>query len=281
MSLRLYTLYSGSSGNAAFLRVGGLRLLIDAGRSYRALKEALATIGESPDQIDAVLLTHEHVDHVGALRMLCKKHAPAVYAYEPCAMALSQSAHPDTDAIRACLRPFSDEAPFSLCDTAGGAVTVTPFHVPHDSAACVGYRIEGAGHAVGYATDIGYATRGLLSHLCGCDTLVLEANHDLALLREGPYPAHLKARILSEGGHLSNPDSARCCVHLAQNGARRILLAHLSEQNNTPLLAFRTVYTALQEQGLCDTCTVAVALRDTPTCLYDTERTQKEACPSC
>ncbi len=278
MALRLYSLYSGSSGNAYFIRAGALCLLIDAGRSLRALTGALDTIGESVSSLCAVLLTHEHTDHTSALRLLCKKHRVPVYlAAESARTPLFCDPSPDTAPLCACLHPFAADQPFSLCAADGISCTVTPFRVPHDSAACVGYRIDTPEGSIGIATDIGYATKGLLSHLCGCDYLIFEANHDVQMLKNGPYPAHLKARILSQGGHLSNADSARCCVHLAQQGARRILLAHLSEHNNTPLAAFRAVYTAMQERNLCERCTVAVALRDEPTCLYDaagaTERT--------
>ena len=271
MIFKVYTLYSGSSGNAVLVRVGDVRLLFDAGRSFRCLSQAIEAVGESVQALDAVFISHEHSDHTAALKLLSRRHPIPIYLAQAVAEApCFCGTHADSQAMREHLHPIAPDTPICFYDAAGNPLCrVIPFSLPHDSAACFGYRIETPVATVAVATDIGYPTKELMAHLQGCDYVILEANYDTQLLNDGPYPLALKQRITSTGGHLSNDESAQCCVCLAKQGVRRILLAHLSDQNNTPVLAYKTVWSQLQQQGLQDGCLLSVAQRYEPTCLYD------------
>ncbi len=244
------------------MRSGRIGILVDAGRSCRCLTEALAKIGETPKGLTALFVTHEHIDHIRGIPVLAKQGAFPVYATAPTASAGKLDQLPGDR-----WKPLAVGEKLTFCE-GEDVVTVTPFAVPHDSAFCVGYRIDTPEGSVGIATDIGYPTQGMMSVLRGCDYLIFEANHDPVMLKTGPYPFPLKQRILSRGGHLANEDSARCCVAFAQSGSKGILLAHLSEQNNTPQKALDAVERALGDAGQ-HRCTVAVADRFSPTCLAD------------
>jgi phosphoribosyl 1,2-cyclic phosphodiesterase len=242
------------------VQYGDHRFLIDAGRSCRAISCALSQIGVDLCKVEALFLTHDHRDHTGAIDMLCKKAtALPVYLTDACRQASVFADHTLPHLHRICA-----EEPLAF-----GNVSITPFALPHDSADCVGYCIATPTHRIGYATDIGYPTQSMMQHLRGCDYVVLESNHDVARLKSGPYPELLKARILSRGGHLSNDDAARCAFDLVQNGTRRILLAHLSEENNTPDLAMRAMQECLAQAQRA--VRIKIADPKTPVCLIDHE----------
>lgn len=238
-SLKL--LYSGSEGNAALLTVGNKALLIDAGRTAKALTAALTAAGVDPNSLSAILLTHEHRDHTAALDVFLKHHPVPVHTTAASAAKLRALG---SEALSACLVEHAPRFALSFDD-----IEIRAFETSHDSAACVGYRIqlgrgEGA-HTVGYATDLGVVTPTVEDALTGCEAVVIECNHDEELLMTGPYPFPLKRRIASRYGHLSNRDCAALCARLAAAGTRRFLLAHLSETNNDPLLALGEVQAAL------------------------------------
>lgn len=231
--LIIATLYSGSGGNAVYVRAGGTELLIDAGKSARALERGLAAVGSSLSSIDAIFVTHEHTDHVGALEVVSKRYAIPVHMTEAsaencvtgsCALEKNLATHP---------------AGFSVLL---GDVHVRSFVTPHDSAMSVGYTVEfeadGARRRFGIATDMGTVTKEVRDALCGCDYVIIESNHDLDMLKNGPYPAYLKRRILSANGHLSNIDCAAFLPELVESGTQKILLAHLSRENNRPQIAY-------------------------------------------
>ncbi len=239
---RYCTLYSGSTGNAAYLETPHARILIDAGKCTRTLLSSLRAIGVEPDTLDAIFVTHEHSDHVAALEVLAKKHPiPVHILYKS---ALRYSAVPP-EALCRCLQ-IHKEAPFTVTV---GDVTVSAFETPHDSRASVGYRFAFPGESgmihVGYATDIGYLSPILREALIGCEAVVLESNHDVDMLMDGPYPYDLKLRIRSRRGHLSNRECAELAAELAGQGTTWFLLAHLSEQNNHPDLAYDETNSAL------------------------------------
>ena len=244
--MKICSLYSGSRGNAVFIECGGVKLLIDAGKSARALKKALAEIGESPASLDAILITHEHCDHISALEVLREEEAVPIHAAGGCAEKLASL---PSDYIQNNLVSHTPLFRLEL-----GAVTVTSFVTPHDSACSVGYRMEweenGSLRSIGYATDVGYVTDEVLAGLLGCEAVVIEANHDVEMLRTGPYPYHLKQRILSRHGHLCNTDCALLAARLAERGTQHFLLAHLSEKNNHPDLALDEVFAALGDSRL-------------------------------
>lgn len=248
---RLFTLYSGSEGNAAYLETPGARILIDAGKCTRTLTASLREVGVSPDELDAIFITHEHRDHIAALEVLTKRHPIPVHMLLKSA-ELFRATQPE--ALCSCL-VLHKQPNFAVTV---GDVTVRAFPTMHDSRASVGYRFDLSGVSVGYATDTGCVTEEMETMLCGCETVVLESNHDEELLMSGPYPYELKLRIKSRRGHLCNRDAAALAVRLAESGTRHFLLAHLSEINNYPDIAYDETASALAGTG----ATVAVAAPD-------------------
>lgn len=242
MNYRLCTLYSGSTGNAAYLETPGARILIDAGKCTRTLIASLKSIGVDVDTLDAIFITHEHTDHVSSLEVLAKKHPIPVHILLKSALRYKDT---QPEALCNCLKIY-DKVPFTARI---GDVTVTSFATPHDSRASVGYRFEFSDGEktvrIGYATDIGYITEEIRVGLSGCEAVVLESNHDVDMLMSGPYPYDLKLRIRSKRGHLSNRDCADFASELAGQGTKRFLLAHLSEENNYPDLAYDETFSAL------------------------------------
>jgi phosphoribosyl 1,2-cyclic phosphodiesterase len=235
--IKICSLYSGSKGNSILVRSERARILVDAGKSARALVSALESIGESIENIDAIFITHEHTDHVSALATLSKRYHIPIHATSGCVRALDRK----YDGLFDCLV----EHPVVFEETVGD-ITVSSFRTSHDAASPVGYKFSTEdGFSAGIMTDTGIVTVAAAKALSGCRAVVLEANHDLEMLQNGIYPDHLKARIAGKFGHLSNEVSARFAAHLADNGTRHFLLAHLSEDNNTPSLAQKTVELAL------------------------------------
>lgn len=242
-SYRFCTLYSGSSGNAAYLETPHARILIDAGKCTRTLVSSLKEIGVDVHTLDAILITHDHNDHIGALEVLTKKHPIPVHMLYKSALRY-QATQPE--ALCACLHMYKTAADLHLQI---GDVTVTAFPTPHDSRDSMGFRftldLDGTEHRIGYATDIGYVSDSVKQGLLGCESVVLESNHDEEMLKNGLYPYDLKVRILSRKGHLSNRDCADFACELYEHGMRNLLLAHLSEHNNVPDIAYDETSCAL------------------------------------
>lgn len=240
------SLYSGSKGNSVLIRSESARILIDAGKSAKALCAALCSVGEDISNIDAIFITHEHCDHVKALEVLLKKHPIPVHIVEASAKKLIGGGLLDFAELFCIHKP--------RFEVKIGNMTVSSFETSHDSEFSVGYKIDvDCGDSVkhiGYATDVGYVTESVRSSLTGCETVVLESNHDLDMLMEGPYPYDLKLRIASNRGHLSNADCAALAAELCANGTKNILLAHLSEENNRPELAFDEVFSAVADDSV-------------------------------
>lgn len=239
---RFCTLYSGSEGNAAYLETPGARILIDAGKSARTLTSSLRRLDTTPDELNAIFITHEHRDHVAALEVLTRKHPVPVHMLLECAMRYRDS---QAEALCNCLVLYR-QPDFT---TAVGDVTVRAFPTRHDSRASVGYRFDFDGVSVGYMTDTGSVTDDMERALTGCEAVVLESNHDEDMLMSGPYPYDLKLRIKSPRGHLSNRDAAALAMRLAERGTRRFLLAHLSETNNYPAIAYDETSSVLAGTG--------------------------------
>ena len=253
---RIVSLYSGSGGNSTFIRVGDDAILIDAGKSARALCRALTDIGEDIDNIKAIFITHEHTDHVSALEVIAKKHALPIHITAVSAERFDERSTP------CCLSRMMTHG-IEFCEQVG-ELKISSFRTPHDSRMSVGYRIEffegEQKRAIGFATDIGYISDEIRENLCGCEAVVLESNHDLDMLMTGPYPRDLKLRVASKRGHLSNRECAEFAIELAESGTRGILLAHLSKENNEPTLALEESERALGGLGVC----VSVADPDLP-----------------
>lgn len=225
-SVSLISLYSGSKGNCTYLRYGEDEILIDAGRSLRALASALQSVGGDVARIKAIFITHEHSDHISALEMLSKKYRIPIHMTEDSAKkVLATTTYVKSNLI--CHTPCFEEQV--------GSLTIRSFPTPHDSDMSVGYTIGlPNGEKIGYATDIGHITEKIRENLLGASAVVIESNHDTRMLREGPYPAWLKMRIDSPRGHLSNADCCAFLPELAASGTKDIMLAHLSAENNTP-----------------------------------------------
>ena len=242
MAYRLCTLYSGSTGNATYLETPGARILIDAGKCTRTLIQSLKSIGVDVDSLDAIFVTHEHTDHIASLEVLTKKHPIPVHILLQSAQRYAKN---PPEALCHCFVLYRS-APFTV---QVGDVTATAFATPHDSRASVGYRFtfpDGEQTvSIGLATDIGYITDTIRAGLTGCESVVLESNHDVEMLMYGPYPYDLKLRIRGKRGHLSNRDCADFAAELAGQGTRNFLLAHLSEENNYPDLAHDETFSAL------------------------------------
>lgn len=243
---------SGSSGNAALVSCGDTHLLLDAGISLRRIRQSLAELDLAMEDIDALLITHSHKDHICALSTLLKHHALPIYATRETAWELS-SQYAGIDRL---LRPFDAGARFTV-----GAFSVDTFSTVHDTAGSVCYRIESADGAVGLLTDTAYVTEQAFETLRGVDFLMLEANHDVERLCSGSYPPALKERIM-RSGHLSNEEAACFAVSSVSCGTRDILLIHLSAENNTSELAVGAVQRALRAQGREDISVSAAPRRE-------------------
>ena len=238
--MRIVTFASGSSGNCCLVSDGKTNILIDAGISMRRIVSCLAELGLTPRDICGVLITHEHSDHISGLPMLLKHYGVKLYAPGELCKVLD-SYKPE---FRASLNYIEMNEKAAI-----GELTVTPFRTPHDSRFSTGYRIEGSS-VFAYATDTGSVTESMLSGLSGADAAIIEANHDPDMLKNGPYPYYLKRRILSERGHLSNDDCGKLAFLLANSGTGVIILGHLSRENNTPELAYKTVKNAVENCGV-------------------------------
>lgn len=245
--LEITPLFSGSSGNSIHIKHGKTELLIDGGVSCRSLCSALTKIGSSVQNISCVLVTHEHSDHITGLEMLCKKQHIPVYINSSSAGSVSCGGK--NPFLSGCMKILDPGGELYLND-----LHILPFRTPHDACGSVGYRINSHDDSFSYATDMGYVTREIARCVFGSKTVVFESNHDIQMLKCGSYPDYLKSRILSDRGHLSNEACAKFVPHLAQNGTERIILAHLSKDNNTPQKAYDTSHDALVEAGFCDVC---------------------------
>ena len=234
--LQVSILASGSKGNSVYVELDGVRLLVDAGISAARITKGLRARGIDPQSIDAVLVTHEHIDHVRGLKTLAKQYHLPILATRGTLAGIDGGAAFEDD-----MRSISDA--FMI-----GNVTVQPFATSHDAAEPCGFRIEGS-HCCTVATDLGVVTDTVQDAMEGADVLVLEANHDADLLRQGSYPWPLKRRILSNRGHLANGDAAWALTRMKKH-PRKVYLAHLSEENNRPALARDTVHDILASCGM-------------------------------
>ena len=235
------SLYSGSSGNSSVVCCGDHYLIIDMGKGVRTTGAALKSLGLNIADCDGILVTHEHSDHVKGLSTFLKKNTLPVYG------AAATLDFLDSNGIV----PASCE----LHELEGreedvGAFGVQSFPTSHD-VPCVGYRIHTPdGKTMTIATDLGVLTPPVHEALSGCDLVALESNYDLHMLRSGPYPYYLRARIESTRGHLSNDECSAKLLELIQEGCKKFALCHLSQENNTPALALQTVFNTLGAAGV-------------------------------
>lgn len=241
--LKLFTLFSSSAGNCTCLTQGGATLLIDAGGSCKKILTALATHGIDPKELCGIVLTHEHSDHIAALRVLLRRYPLPVFGT---LATLEYLANGDLVPPGTELIPLAEKN--ECCD-----IAFSPFPTPHDAGDTCGYVFTlPSGQRVGFATDLGRFTDTVYENLKGCDLVVLESNYDQNMLEVSGYPYPLIRRIKSEHGHLSNDDCALSAVMLAQSGVSRLLLAHTSKQNNLEELALYTTLGALSKNGISE-----------------------------
>ena len=239
MAIRLAVLGSGSAGNATCIEGGGARILLDAGFSCRQIADRLRAVGVEPHRLDALVLTHEHSDHVaGAARFSSTYKVPIVATRSTLRAAGLEASGAQAP------RAIDAGVPFAI-----GGLRLTPFAVPHDAVETVGYLVECGASRVGYATDLGHGAESVRHHLADCDLMILEANHDVDLLRAGPYPEVVKSRVLGRHGHLDNESAAALASAAATGRTRHIILAHLSRTNNRPAMALRAARRRFEEEG--------------------------------
>lgn len=262
--MEVCTLASGSSGNCTLVRCGDTCVLLDAGISARRITAGLRELGTEPPELSAILITHEHTDHISGLATLTKKLRVPIYASGATLRQL-------------CYRiPFLEELVRPLEGGQGtqvGALWCQAFSTPHDAAGSQGYSLTGEGRKMALCTDLGFLAPEVLEGAAGAELLLAEANHDEEWVRSGPYPYYLKQRILGDFGHLSNETGAVLAQKAAEGGARAVVLAHLSQQNNTPARAYETVARHLRGAGVDPErdLTLAVAPRSEPGPLYRLE----------
>ncbi|WP_035957877.1 MBL fold metallo-hydrolase [Bryobacter aggregatus] len=238
-SFRFLILASSSAGNSAYLTDGHTHLLVDCGLSRRETFLRLQNAGVDPDCIDAILISHEHSDHVTGLGAIAKKLKKPVYLTQATANSLEPGAEQQY---------FQPIAAGSLLQI--GTFSVQSFSLPHDAVDPVGYVFQSEGRKVGVCTDLGYMPDSIRFHLQDCDLLLLESNHDLEMLKVGPYPWSLKQRVMSRRGHLSNDVVSQFILDDLTLRTRHLILGHLSEQNNVPALAHMVAAQAIERRGL-------------------------------
>ncbi len=252
MSLSICCIASGSKGNCTFVTDGQSRILIDLGISATRAEKALAALGVDADC--DIVVTHSHSDHINGIKTYYKRH-PGVRVH--CQKESSRAVFAYTG-----VNPIVEGRDFNI-----GGIRVSAIPVPHD-VPCFGYTVEHDGKRAAVVTDVGAVESAALAALGGVDLLVLEANHDTDMLKRNThYAAQLKARIASTHGHLSNADCASACAFLATGGVKNFVLAHLSEENNTPEIARREVACAIADAGA--SANIVVASQDAMTGLFD------------
>ena len=255
MSIRVSVLSSGSRGNATFIRTDKVRMLIDCGLGPRTLANRLRTIGEDLDQIDVVLITHEHTDHVGGLKSMMKKCSLDVFMSRG---TMDGSGADSFDMNRSGIVPIVPGQSFTV-----GDVDIDTVRVPHDTEEPTAFSVRYKGIKVTQLTDLGWIPDHVADWMKGSHVLILESNHDLDMLRVGPYPWSLKERLVGRNGHLSNATVHRYLRGPYDGQAQHIVLAHLSSTNNHPEIARQEACQALSARGQAE-ASVSLASQDTP-----------------
>lgn len=238
----ILSLRSGSRGNASLVSGGNTKLLVDCGVSGKSVTSALADVDVYPEDISAIAVTHEHIDHIAGIGVMMRRYHIPVWANAATWMAMeSQVGKIDKSLVNI----FDNGSSFEI-----GEIGVKPFSIPHDAADPVGYSFMCGDEKVAVATDIGELKKDLFEAIRGSKTVLLESNHDVNMLEIGKYPPQLKRRIRGKLGHLSNDDAGRAAEFLVRLGTERIILGHLSEENNYPELARQTVICVLNDAGI-------------------------------
>ena len=257
MSLRVCVLGSGSKGNSTLVATEKTRVLVDAGLNRRETYARLTAVGERTDGFDAILISHEHVDHVNGLRLLGIDWKAPIYITRLTHDVISW------DPKLCAFEIFTPGEKFIV-----GDIEVTPFSIPHDATDPVAFTLESGGIKVGVVTDLGYVHEVVKQRVKGCQCLVFESNHDLDMLKVGPYPWHVKQRVMSRHGHLSNLATAGFLTEDFDGAAQVLVLAHLSETNNHPEIARLTAEQALAQRTRGERIALHVASQTAPTQVF-------------
>lgn len=237
------SLYSGSSGNCSFVQTSTTKILVDAGVSSKKIVEALESIGIDPSSINAILITHEHSDHVSGLGIFSKKFNVPVYANLETWNAMEKQKE---KVLENNIKLFSFDNFFI------GDIKVEPFSIPHDAANPCGFNFYNENKKMSIATDIGHMNSDIIQHLSNSCFLLLEANYEPEILQCSSYPYVLKQRIKGPNGHLSNSDAGKTISYLSKCGLHNVMLGHLSKENNFPELAYKTVVEELMQSNVLD-----------------------------
>ena len=249
-------LYSGSSGNCSFVGTDNINILIDCGESQKKILTALESIGTNINQINAIVVTHEHSDHVKTLGAISKKYNIPVYANEKTFNNMPEQ----TELIKEENRKiFNTDDHFEI-----GDLQIHPFHIPHDAAEPCGYNIYNENNKISIATDIGHMDNSILKKLEESKFLLLESNYEPEILKYAKYPYYLKRRISGPNGHLSNQEASDTIIKLLSTGVNNIMLGHLSKESNFPELAYKTVMDEIINNKLNNNLTLNVASRIKP-----------------
>jgi phosphoribosyl 1,2-cyclic phosphodiesterase len=233
VALRFTSLGSGSSGNGLVVESGATRVMMDCGFTLGDTKARLERAGLTPSQVSGIVVTHEHDDHMGGVARFALRYAIPVYLTRGCAQWLP------VDFPAVLVRLIDSHSPFAI-----DGVAVEPFPVPHDAREPVQYVFSDGDARLGVVTDLGTVTQHVVEKLSGCEALVIECNHDLDMLMEGPYPVSLKHRVAGRFGHLCNSDAGMLVAALDRSRLRHLIAAHLSQQNNKPDLAVKALANA-------------------------------------
>jgi phosphoribosyl 1,2-cyclic phosphodiesterase len=257
LSVRVCVLASGSRGNATWMATERTGLLVDAGLSRKETYARLAAVGERPETCNAVVISHEHQDHTGGLRVLALDLKIPIYIAPETRDAL------EWDSRLKAIESITAGEKFTV-----GDIEVTPFSIPHDAVDPLAFTLESQGIKIGVVTDLGYLPEVVKQHVRGCHALILESNHDLEMLKIGPYPWHVKQRVLSRHGHLSNLAAADFLTEDFDGAAQVLVLAHLSENNNHPEIARLTAQEALSQRSGGEHTTLHLASYSAPTQIF-------------
>jgi len=242
MTVEFCTLASGSSGNCHFITNGRENLLIDAGLSGKMIQDKLLDIGHDPQKLTGILISHEHNDHIKGAGILSRRFDLPIYANEPTWKAMEDKIGSVKSHNK---KTFETKKEMNI-----GDIQITPFNISHDAVEPVGFILKNNNIKISIATDLGYIDEGIINKMEDSDLVVLESNHDVDMLKTGSYPYYLKRRILSDIGHLSNEAAGNAIVDLIKKNVNKVLLAHLSRENNFPELAMITIKNILKNHGI-------------------------------
>lgn len=250
--MRVCNLSSGSDGNLTYIECENAKILVDIGLSCREVEMRLRFLNVEPSDIDAILITHEHSDHIKGLEVFASRYKTMVYVHERGYIPLLNKLKRNVN-----IKTFDD------LDFFIGSAKISTVPLPHDVERCTGYSIQENEKKISIITDLGHTTPEIIKNISGSSLVFIEANHDIETLLANPnYPAVLKQRILSKKGHLSNKDSASAILELVKTGTRQIVLSHLSRENNSPNLAFTYISDWLEQNGVIQGQNVKIDVAD-------------------